>query len=88
MDKTPKFASELSLPSAGASYAVADGDDYPHLSAAENAGCDAFLTVDKALWVLNPIDHQAVLSPREFWDRLLVQCLSSLGHYAGFSIAI
>jgi len=60
-------ASELSLPSAGASYAVADSDDYPHLSAAENAACDAFVTGDKALWALNPIRRMAVLSPREFW---------------------
>ncbi len=65
-----RTASELSLPSAGAAYAVADRDDYPHLSAAENAGCDAFVTGDKALWVLNPIDHLAVLSPREFWEKI------------------
>jgi putative PIN family toxin of toxin-antitoxin system len=62
--------SELSLASMDANYAVADTDDHQHLSAAENAACDAFVTGDKALWVLNPLDHMAVLSPREFWVRI------------------
>ena len=65
-----RTASELSLPSAGAAYAVADSDDYPPLSVAEKAHCDVFVTGDKALWVLNPIEHMAVLSPREFWQRV------------------
>ena len=65
-----RAAAELSLPSAGAAYAVDDTDDYPHLSAAESADCDAFVTGDKALWVLNPIGRMAVLSPREFWMRV------------------
>ena len=65
-----RATSELSLPSADASYVVADSDDYPHLSAPENSTCDAVVTGDKALWVLNPIGRMAVLSPREFWMRV------------------
>ena len=68
-----RTASELSMPSSGVAYGVTDRDDYPHLSAAENADCDAFVTGDKALWVLNPIDSMRVLSPRAFWERIAGQ---------------
>ena len=65
-----RAASELSFPLVDATYTVADTDDYPHLSAAENAACDVFVTGDKALWVLSPIGPMEVLSPRAFWAKV------------------
>ena len=53
-----------------ASYEISDPDDMPHLSAAVNTECDFFVTGDKELWKLNPIDKMQVLSPREFWEAI------------------
>ena len=58
----------LAEPNPDASYEISDPDDIPHLSAAANTECAFFVTGDKELWKLNPIDTMQVLSPREFWE--------------------
>lgn len=58
----------VSEPTSGASFAIDDVDDVPHLSAACNASCDVFVTGDKALWEVNAVGDMKVLSPRAFWE--------------------
>jgi putative PIN family toxin of toxin-antitoxin system len=60
-------SSHISDPDINAAYNIKDRDDMPHISAAENAGCNAFVTGDKELWSLNPIGSMQILSPRDFW---------------------
>nr|VFK65831.1 MAG: putative toxin-antitoxin system toxin component, PIN family [Candidatus Kentron sp. UNK]VFK71572.1 MAG: putative toxin-antitoxin system toxin component, PIN family [Candidatus Kentron sp. UNK] len=62
--------SRLSEPHEKKPYRITDPDDMPHLSAAENAQCDVFVTGDKELHALNPIGAMQVLSPRDFWEML------------------
>jgi len=63
-------SADISAPSKDASYSIADPDDIPHLSAAENAQCSVFVTGDKELWATNPIGEMSVCSPRDFWKMI------------------
>lgn len=67
---------QISEPNAQASYEIADQDDVPHLSAAEIAECEYFVTGDKALWSVSPVGTMQVLSPRDFWKDIQTQPLS------------
>jgi putative PIN family toxin of toxin-antitoxin system len=64
---------QISEPNNQASYEIADQDDVSHLSAAETAACDFFVTGDKELWSVSPIGAMRVLSPRDFWKAIQVQ---------------
>jgi putative PIN family toxin of toxin-antitoxin system len=59
--------SQISEPDSQASYDIQDKDDMPHLSAAENAGCEYFVTGDKELWSVSPLESMRVLPPRDLW---------------------
>ena len=63
----------IAQPNAEASYEIADQDDVPHLSAAETAKCEFFVTGDKELWSVSPIGTMQVLSPRDFWKAIQAQ---------------
>ena len=64
---------QISEPNVQASYEITDQDDVPHLSAAETAGCDYFVTGDKELWSVSPVGTMQVLSPRDFWNAIQSQ---------------
>ena len=49
---------------------IQDQDDVPILSAAISAGADAFVTGDKELLAIGRIEKLAILSPRQFWEKL------------------
>nr|VFJ63246.1 MAG: putative toxin-antitoxin system toxin component, PIN family [Candidatus Kentron sp. DK] len=61
-----RSGSRLSEPDGKASYPINDTDDAPHLSAAENAQCEFFVTGDKELWALDPIGAMRIVSPGDF----------------------
>jgi putative PIN family toxin of toxin-antitoxin system len=63
-------SSLISAPDRDATYPIADSDDIPHLSAAEQAGCNVFVTGDKELWTLSPLGKMRIISPRDFWDMI------------------
>lgn len=63
-------SSLISAPDRDATYPIVDSDDIPHLSAAEQAGCNVFVTGDKELWTLSPLGTMRIISPREFWDMI------------------
>jgi putative PIN family toxin of toxin-antitoxin system len=67
----------ISEPHAQASYDIEDQDDAPHLSAAETAECEYFVTGDKELWSVSPLGTMKVLSPRDFWKDLQSQPIDS-----------
>ncbi len=52
---------------------IRDQDDLPILSAAIAAGADVFVTGDKELLDVGHIETLAILSPRQFWDKLKAQ---------------
>ena len=52
---------------------IQDQDDVPILSAAISAGADAFVTGDKELLAIGRIEKLAILSPRQFWEKLKSQ---------------
>ena len=52
---------------------IHDRDDLPILSAAISAGADAFVTGDRELLDLDRIERMAILSPRNFWEKLKAQ---------------
>jgi len=52
---------------------IRDQDDLPILSAAISAGADVFVTGDKEILDLSRIENLAILSPRQFWDKLKAQ---------------
>jgi putative PIN family toxin of toxin-antitoxin system len=52
---------------------IQDQDDLPILSAAISAGADVFVTGDKELLDIGRIENLAILSPRQFWDKLKTQ---------------
>ena len=66
-------SSMIAEPDAQAAYEITDSDDIPHLSAAETAQCEFFVTGDKELWSLSPIGAMRVLSPRDFWKAIQAQ---------------
>ena len=49
---------------------IRDQDDLPILSAAISAGADVFVTGDKEILDLGRIEKLAILSPRQFWEKL------------------
>lgn len=52
---------------------IADQDDLRILSAAIAAGADLFVTGDQELLEISHIDNLAILSPRQFWEKLRTQ---------------
>ena len=52
---------------------IDDQDDLPILSAAISGRADAFVTGDKELLDLSEVENLAILSPRQFWDKLKAQ---------------
>ncbi len=68
-----RTGSSLAEPCAMAAYDIVDTDDVPHLSAAESARCDFFVTGDKELWNVSPIGSMRVISPRNFWKAIQAQ---------------
>ena len=55
------------------SVEIQDQDDLPILSAAISAGADVFVTGDKELLKIGQIEKLAILSPRQFWEKLKAQ---------------
>jgi putative PIN family toxin of toxin-antitoxin system len=49
---------------------IRDRDDLPILSAALSAGADVFVTGDKEILDIGRIEKLAILSPRQFWEKL------------------
>jgi len=64
---------QISEPNTQVSYEIADQDDVPHLSAAETAKCECFVTGDKELLSVSPVGTMQVLSPRGFWKAIQAQ---------------
>ena len=52
---------------------IQDEDDLPILSAALSAGAAVFVTGDKEILDIGQIENLAILSPRQFWDKLKAQ---------------
>jgi uncharacterized protein len=52
---------------------IGDRDDLPVLSAAIAGKAEVFVTGDKELLDLKEVKSLAILSPRQFWDRLKTQ---------------
>jgi len=52
---------------------IQDQDDLPILSAAISAGADVFVTGDKEILDIGRIEKLAILSPRQFWEKLKAQ---------------
>ena len=63
----------LSKPGLALEARIKDKDDLPILSAALAAKVDVFVTGDKELIRLQAIEGMPILSPRAFWERLLVR---------------
>ena len=49
---------------------IQDQDDLPILSAAISAGAAVFVTGDKEILDIGQIGNLAILSPRQFWEKL------------------
>jgi len=52
---------------------ITDRDDLPVLSAAISGKAEVFVTGDKELLDLTEVEDLAILSPRQFWDKLKAQ---------------
>ena len=52
---------------------IQDQDDLPILSAAVSAEADVFVTGDKEILDIGRIEKLAILSPRQFWEKLKAQ---------------
>lgn len=52
---------------------IQDQDDLPILSAAISAQADVFVTGDKEILDVGQIENLAILSPRQFWEKLKAQ---------------
>jgi len=52
---------------------IGDRDDLPILSAAISGKAEVFVTGDKELLNLREVEDLAILSPRQFWDKLKAQ---------------
>jgi len=63
----------LARPGQLPSVDIQDQDDLPILSAAISAEADVFVTGDKELLGIDRIEKLAVLSPRQFWEKLKAQ---------------
>ena len=60
----------LARPGRLPSVEIQDQDDLPILSAAISAGADVFVTGDKEILDIGQIEKLAILSPRQFWEKL------------------
>jgi len=58
---------------------IQDQDDLPILAAAISADADVFVTGDKELLDLGHIENIAILSPRQFWDKLRARSRRTAG---------
>jgi len=58
---------------------IQDQDDLPILSAAISAGADVFVTGDKEILHIGRIEKLAILSPRQFWEKLTAKPRSRAG---------
>lgn len=58
---------------------IEDQDDLLILSAAISAGADVFVTGDQELLDIDHIENLAILSPRQFWERLKTQLQRGAG---------
>ncbi len=65
--------SVLAEPGRPPAVQIQDQDDLPILSAAISAGAVVFVTGDKELQDLGQIGNLAILSPRQFWEKLKAQ---------------
>lgn len=63
----------LARPGQLPSVEIQDQDDLPILSAAISAGADVFVTGDKEILDVGQIGELAILSPRQFWEKLKAQ---------------
>ncbi len=63
----------LAQPDQLPSVEIRDQDDLPVLSAAISAGADVFVTGDKEILDLRRVEKLAILSPRQFWEKLRAQ---------------
>jgi len=63
----------LAHPGQAPKIKIRDQDDLPILSAAIAAGADVFVTGDKELLGIGSIEKLAIISPRQFWDKLKTQ---------------
>lgn len=52
---------------------IQDQDDLPIISAAISAEADVFVTGDKEILDVGPIEKLAILAPRQFWETLKAQ---------------
>ena len=52
---------------------ITDRDDLPVLSAAISGKAEVFVTGDKELLDLREVEDLAILSPRQFWDKVKAQ---------------
>jgi hypothetical protein len=69
----------LARPGQLPSVEIQDRDDLPILSAAISAGADMFVTGDKELLSIDQIDRLAILSSRQFWEKLKAQPRRGVG---------
>jgi putative PIN family toxin of toxin-antitoxin system len=63
----------LAQPGAPPPVEIRDRDDLPILSAAISGKAEVFVTGDKELLDLREVENLAILSPRQFWDKLKAQ---------------
>lgn len=63
----------LARPGQLPSVEIQDQDDLPILSSAISAGADVFVTGDKEILDVGRIEQVAILSPRQFWEKLKAQ---------------
>jgi len=63
----------LAKPSAVPTVDIKDESDLPILSAAISAKADVFVTGDKEILGIRQAEKMAILSPREFWEKLTAQ---------------
>ena len=63
----------LARPGQLPSVEIQDQDDLPILAAAISAGADVFVTGDKEILDVGRIEQVAILSPRQFWEKLKAQ---------------
>jgi uncharacterized protein len=63
----------LAQPGPSPPVEITDRDDLPILSAAISGKAEVFVTGDKELLDLREVEDLAILSPRQFWDKLKAQ---------------
>jgi predicted nucleic acid-binding protein len=63
----------LARPGQLPSVEIQDQDDLPILSSAISSGADVVVTGDKEILDLGRIEQLAILSPRQFWEKLKAQ---------------